>query len=290
MSGRSVQAETPINIQTDTRVPQSLSPQPRARGDVSVSAKTRNGRTVLDGLRQSGSLKLLFPRVYGPALQGVLINTAGGVTGGDRFNVKVDVPFGAHLTLTTQAAERAYRAQSGETGQVQGRIRVADGGRLDWLPQETIVFDGAAMRRRLDISLSGTARLLMCEPLIFGRAAMGETVRSGRFHDRISIIRDGIPVFCDAIALTGDITAHLAKATIAGGAGAMATLVYVAPDAESHLPTLRDGLGATAGASLLAPDVLVMRVLAPDGFLLRKTLCPILTALSGTTLPRPWMI
>lgn len=263
---------------------------PRARGDVSLSVKPFNGRSVLDGFRQAGSLKALFPRNTGNAMQAVFVNTAGGITGGDRFQIAADVPSQTHLTLTTQAAERAYRAQPGETGRVRSRLRVADGGRLDWLPQETILFDGADLDRSLSVDLTGNARLLLCEPLVFGRVLMGETVTSGQVRDRITITRDGAPFYRDAIHMTGDIAAHLARPTVADGAGAMATLLYIAPDAESHLAPIRAVLGPLAGASLLHSDTLVLRALAADSFALRQTLCPILTRLSGGPLPRPWMI
>lgn len=263
---------------------------PRARGDVALSVKTYEGRSVLDEFRQAGSLKALFPRVTGHALQTVLVNTAGGITGGDRFSISAKVPSKSHLVMTTQAAERAYRAQTGETGRVRTRINIANGARLDWLPQETILFDGAALDRQLHVELTGDARLLLCEPLIFGRAAMGETVRSGALHDRVTVTRDGIPLFADAMHFTGDIAAHLARPTIANGAGSLASVLYVHPDAESHLDDIRATLGPTAGASLLHPDVLFIRALASDSFELRKVLCPILTRLSGAPLPRPWMI
>lgn len=263
---------------------------PRARGEVRLSVKPRAGRTVIDGLRQAGSLKLLFPRTGGADLQGVLVNTAGGITGGDRYRVRATVADACRLTLTTQAAERAYRAQPGQTGQVRSRLEIGAGAALNWVPQETIVFRGASMARRLEVQMAQTARLLLCEPLVFGRTAMGEVLSEAAFQDRIAIFRSGQPVFLDAMRLQGDVAAHLACPTVAGGAGAMASVVCIRPDAEAHLAAVRAALGATGGASLLRPDLMFLRLLAPDGFLLRRTLIPILTRLSGAPLPRPWMI
>lgn len=245
---------------------------------------------MLAGLRQTGSLKMLFPRSDDAGLQAVLVNTAGGVTGGDQFSCTAVADSGTDLCLTTQAAERAYRATPGEIGQLKTKLRVEADARLDWLPQETILYDGCALSRRIRVEMAASARLLLCEPLVFGRAAMGEQLRSGSLQDRVEIFRDDAAIFRDQFHLQGDIAAHLARPTIAAGAGAMASLIYIAPDAAVHLVPIREMLGTTGGASLIAEDMLFLRLLAPDSFALRKSLIPVVTRLSGAPLPRPWMI
>ncbi len=220
----------------------------------------------------------------------ILVNTAGGITGGDRFDLDIEVLDGAKLTLTTQAAERAYRAQVGEVGRVATRLTVQDGGCLHWLPQELILYDRCALHRRLEISLAPQARFLMVEPLVFGRAAMPERLDDILFQDRIRIICDGRPLYVDGIDLSGNATDHLARPAIANGAGAMASVVFVAPDAEAHLPTLRALLPDSAGASMLSGGVLVVRHLAADSFELRRTLVPALEHLSNHTLPTSWRL
>lgn len=263
--------------------------QPRARGSASLSVKARGNTSVLNSLRHSGSLKLLFPRPHQPALEAVMINTAGGVTGGDRFDLTATAAAGTELTLTTQAAERAYRAQPGETGRIRTHLVVGDGARANWLPQETILFQGCRLDRHLQIDLEASSRLLMCEALVFGRAAMGERLTDGVMQDRIDIRRCDQPLFQDAMTFCGDIAAHLAKPTVAAGAGALATVIFVAPDAEGRLAPLRRMLGSTAGASLIGSDLLILRALAPDSYALRKVLMPILTDLLAAPLPKPWM-
>jgi urease accessory protein len=196
---------------------------------------------------------------------------------------------GSRLVLTTQAAERAYRAAHG-VARMTSEVTVAPGGRLDWLPQELILFEGAALERRFTADLSGDAGLLLVEPVIFGRLAMGEALRAARFRDRIEIRRDGMPLYNDALRLEGDIFAYLDRAAVAGGARAMASLVYVGADAEGLLPFVRSTLPGTGGASLLRPDLLVARVVAPDGFALRKTLLPALDRLSRDALPTSWRL
>lgn len=254
-----------------------------------MSVQARDNASCLKGLRQSGSLKALFPRSSGPDFQAVFINTAGGITGGDRFKLDANAGSNARLTLTTQAAERAYLAQSGQVGNIQTHLSVGSGGRLNWLPQETILFQGCALKRSLQIEMADDAALLMVEPLVFGRKAMGETLTDASFCDRVEIRRQGQLIYYDAIKLSGDVFAKLARPHTAAGAGAMASLVYVAKDAENLLEDVRALLGATAGASLIHDDLLVMRMLAGDSYLMRKTLIPVLNLLTNDNLPRCWM-
>lgn len=264
--------------------------QPRARGAVALAVKPGGGRSRIDGLRQAGSLKCLFPRADGAGLEAVLVNTAGGITGGDRFDIDAAAGPDTALTLTTQAAERAYRAAPGETGRLTTRLTVAAGARLNWLPQETILFDGSALERSLAVELAPGAEALICEPLVFGRLAMGEAVRAARFRDRVEITRAGAPLYLDAVDLAGDLAAHLDRPHVAAGARAMAALVFVSPTAEARLGALRAWLPPSAGASLIGDDVLALRLLADDSHALRQSLVPVLTSLLPETLPRCWMI
>lgn len=263
--------------------------QPRARGHVRVSAKRRGEMSVIDGLAMSGSMKVLFPRAP-RGLDAMLINTAGGVTGGDRFEIEADVGEGADMTLTTQAAERAYAVRGVDPGSVETRLRVAKGARLNWLPQETILYDRARFTRRLHVDLAGDARFFMVEPLIMGRVAMGEVLRDLWFRDRVEITREGCKLYLDALRMTGDVEAQMARAATMGGARAMAALVYAGPEAEGFLDRLRALLPETAGASLLAPDLLVSRIVAPDSLALRRVLVPAIRLLNHDEIPRPWML
>lgn len=244
---------------------------------------------MLADLHQSGASKVLFPR-SDTALRPILLNTAGGVTGGDRFALDAHVAADTHISLTTQAAERAYRAQAGEVGHVRTTAKVQDGGCLHWLPQELILYNGCAMERHLRIELSAKARLLMVEPVVFGRAAMGETLTAGHFQDRIDVTRAGLPLYRDALRLKGDIAAKLARSGTAQGAAAMASGLYVSPNAEAMLDAVRQKLGDFGGASLLHPDVLTLRLIAPDSHLLRQHLLPVLDLLSQSTLPISWRL
>lgn len=253
-----------------------------------LNAKRRGAETVTADLRQEGSLKALFPKVRGTALDAVFLNTAGGLTGGDQMGLQVAAEEGAHVVLSSQAAERAYRALPGQVARVNVDLRVAAGGRIDWLPQETILFDHAALSRRMSVHLAADATALLVEPVIFGRVAMGEAVHQVRFQDQWRVYRDNTLVFADAIRLIGDAQTLCARNAIAAGAGAMATFLLAGPQAAALAGQLT--LGPDSGASLIADDLLLIRLLAQDGFALRKEMIPVISALRSAPIPRVWSL
>lgn len=235
-------------------------------------------------------MKLLFPRATNASLFGVIINTAGGVTGGDRFDMSAGVAPGCRMSLTTQAAERAYRAQPGEIAHITNRLSVGPQARIDWLPQEMLIYDRSALNRSLRVEMAADARLLMVEPVIFGRAEMGEVLTHIDLHDRVDVWRDGQLVFADRTRLTGDASAQLRNLTIGAGCGAMATILLVAADADRFLDPVRALMPPTGGTSLIRDGVLFTRLMASDGYTLRQTLVPLIELLSAAPVPKTWMI
>lgn len=263
----------------------------RARGTLNFSARRLPADiTRLTDLRQQGSYRAIFPRPNGGNIEAVIINTAGGVTGGDQFSTTVTAHDNAQIGITTQAAERIYRATAPATGSMKTMLTVEQDAQLYWLPQETILFDGARLHRSLDVDLHTTAKFLMVEPLVFGREASGETLRSGTLDDRVTITRDGQPIYLDRIKLEGDIAASLTRPAVANGARAVASIVLVDPNAHTLLADLRDLLPPNAGASLLSDTVLVARILAADSYALRCALFPILTLLTNNAVPKNWRL
>jgi urease accessory protein len=261
----------------------------RATGTARVGFALRDGRTRLATLFQAGSAKVRLPRVHAAAPTAVFINTAGGLTGGDRISFAVDVAAGADAVATTQAAERLYRRRDG-VARVETRLAVGPGARLDWLPQETIVFDGAGLDRTLSIALADDARLLAVEAFVLGRTAMGERVRSALLADRWRVHRGGRLVLADALRLDGDAAAILAGPATGGGATAFATLMLAGPDAAGRRDGVRAALAATgleAGASLV-DGICVARLVAGDATALRRGLAAALEAIRGEALPRVW--
>lgn len=277
-----------MHLETEASPRSRFPVQPRSNGALVLTTKHRSGQTVIDRFRTSGATKTSFPRNRS-GLEAIVVNTSGGVTGGDRFRVEATAGAACDLTLTTQAAERVYRSTLG-VARVRSRLRVSEDAFLSWLPQETILFENAALDRRLSIELAPGGRLLMAEPVIFGRSAMGERLRSAHFRDRIEIWRKGVPLYRDSVNLSGDLDAAFARKAIAAGAGAMACAVFVSDTAAARLDQVRRLLPATGGASLLRPDLLVLRILAADGFLLRTSLVPILELLKDHELPRSWSL
>ena len=263
----------------------------RSQGELRVELRRRDERTVLDTLYQSGCLKARLPR---PEMDGwaevVTLNVSGGVAGGDRLVGAFRAGEGARVAIASQAAERFYRAVPGSVASVRTTIGVAAGAFVEWLPQASILFDGAALDRRLEVDVADDARFLGVESLLFGRAAMGETVRRAWLRDGIRIRRGGSLVLNDAVRMDGEVEGLLQRRAIAGGGVALATLWYLGPDAEDRLRRLRGlvtecELGCSAWNGML-----VARMLATDGAALRTALTAALAELrDGRKLPRVWL-
>jgi urease accessory protein len=262
----------------------------RARGLARVAMRADGGTTRLVENYQSGSAKVRFPRqsVGGP-LEVVLLNTAGGVTGGDHLSYAVSVGAGAHGVATTQAAERIYRRSDG-VARIETTLAVDAGGSLDWLPQETILFDRSALTRTLTADVHPDGRLLAVEAIVLGRTAMGEQARDVLLADSWRIRRGGRLVFADGLRLDGDSVDILANGATGNGAAAIATLVMVAPDAEAAIDTARAALVSAAGEGGASAwnGMLVARLTATGGQALRADLMRLIEALRGDTMPRVW--
>ena len=244
---------------------------------------------MLDDLRQDGCLKARFPRPRPDDWPGaVLLNSSGGIAGGDRLATTIAAGPVTRVTLAGQAAERVYRT-TGPAAHVTTTLHVADGAALEWLPQETILFDRSALDRRLDVHVDPGGTFLGIEHLVFGRTAMGEAVCIAELRDRIVVHRGGILLYHDAIRLAGPVQAVLDRRATGGGARSIATLLLVGPRAADRLDPLRAALaGADAGASAW-DGLLLARIAAPDGAAGRAVLAAALNVLrDGRMLPRVW--
>jgi urease accessory protein len=268
-------------------------PAQRAAGEARLSCAVGHGRTRLLRLYQDGSAKIRMPAVAADPLEAVLINTAGGLTGGDRIGWEIDVGAGAAASVTTQACEKIYRAESGRA-EVKVKLSVGAGGRIAWLPQETIVFDRSAFARTLEVELAVGAEALLLEATIFGRLAMGEQAAHGHFHDRWRVRQDGALIHAEDFRIGPAIAAALNRPAVAGGAIAVATLLMVSPRAETLLEQARDIIGAEGDASawvVKKSGKLLARLHAGDGYHLRKRLVPLVELLNGQAgLPKLWSL
>ncbi len=252
--------------------------------------KPRNGVTVLDRLHQSGPLRL---RVIGAepdrATTAILLNTGGGVAGGDTHRIEIAARSGTALTLSSQGAERVYRADPDDPpARITNRITIADGASVAYLPQETILFDRAALHRRLRIEVSGSARYLGVESLIFGRAAMGETVRTLDVADTIELHRDSRLIFRDSLRPPPDFATSRHRALFAA-ATAIATILLAAPDAARHLDAVRAALGDSQAGASTWNGLLLIRIMAQTGAALREIVLRVMSVLrGGRAMPRVW--
>ncbi|HEY0315792.1 MAG TPA: urease accessory protein UreD [Sphingomonas sp.] len=270
-------------------VPASVRCQrPVAHQRVHGALDLRQGAHGLTHLYQRAPCRVLFPDVEaGEPDQAILITTSGGLTGGDRLEIAVAVAPGAALTVSTQAAEKIYRALDEDADcRIETRIVVAGQGWAEWLGQEAILFDGARIRRTLDVELEGTARILAVESMVFGREAMGEALRGGRIFDRWTIRRDGLLLWVDALALDGDIADEMTRPFAFDGARALATILYAGADAADHLALARALIGEQGGATSF-DGLLIVRLAGRDVAVMRRTAMRVVAGLRAAAAGLP---
>jgi urease accessory protein len=230
-------------------------------------------------------------------MEAILINTSGGLTGGDVIEWSVAAAASTKLVVTTQANEKIYKAASG-TASVSTDIIVGENASVHWLPQETILFDQASLTRRLDVDLADTAEFLAVEAVLLGRRAMGEAVARGFFRDRWRIRRNGRLIHAEEMRFEGEIKKLTQAAAVLSGQVAFATLFYTGPLCEALLPRLRgcldavrDGANPWMGGASQWNGKLIARIAAPSGFDLRKVLTPAISVLrNGASVPKVWNI
>jgi urease accessory protein len=261
----------------------------RARGAVSFDVHQLDGVTRRRHLHESGSLRVRFPSPEAEGLSAVFVNTAGGVAGGDRFDIDIAAGEGSRLTVTTAAAEKVYRAE-GPAARLTIALKAEARSHLSWLPQETILFDRARVLRRIDIDLAESASLLLCEIVVFGRAAMGERMQTGEFVDRWRLRRGGRLVFAENVRLDGDIGEKLASPAIANGGVAVGTALIV-PGDEALVERIREVTKSLRGeVGISAWNGFAMaRFCAQDAARLRADMMAVLGRASGSALPRLWL-
>jgi len=270
--------------------PPTLCPVRRQRAQAEArGAFVRVGdRTKAQQLFETGGLRWRFPRSSNPC-EAAIVNTGGGVAGGDSYSVRLRLHENAEVEATTPSAERIYRSD-GPAAAIATRLALAPGARLFWLPQETLMFDSARLERRLEVETSGDAEFLVAETVVFGRLAMGESRIDASLRDSWRIRRDGRLIFADETRLERA-GAALDRKAVGAGARALSTLIASAPSIEARLPDLRAALdtagsGVESGASAL-DGLIVARLLAASPDRLRAALVASIVALGGRK-PRLW--
>lgn len=270
------------------------SPSNRAHGTLAAGFRRVGTRTEVVGPHEAGGYRLRLPRTHGGPCEAVIVNTGGGMAGGDRADFSFAAEAGAAVTLTTTAAEKVYRGAEAGGAEAETRVGVAlavgPGAALDWLPQETILFDGARLRRRLDVEVEEDADLLMAEMLVFGRLGMGERMGSGRVRDRWRVRRGGRLALAEDLDIGGDVAGLLDRPALGGGARACATVVWASRRAGDGLDAARAALDVAdvAGGASAWNGLLVARALSPSPRALRAAIVDLLSGLRGRALPRLW--
>jgi urease accessory protein len=262
----------------------------RATGRIALSVATARGVSRRARVHEAGSLRVRFPNGHGGgALDAVIVNTAGGMTGGDRFELDFDVGAGAQLSVTTAAAEKVYRSLGPDT-KVGVKLTIGDRAALTWLPQETILFDQVRLRRTIDIELAGHAHLLLAEAIVFGRTAMGESVSLGHLFDRWRVRLDGTLIFAETMRIDGTVAKRLADRAATAGGVAVAGILKIPGDeaAVAAAHAMQQSFVGEVGASAWN-GLALARFVAPDGAALRRDLAAMLTAWGATPLPRLWL-
>jgi urease accessory protein len=261
----------------------------RAVGSIALTVRKSAGITQRSVVREEGSLRVRCPGARAAELEAVIVNTAGGMAGGDRFNLDVSVEPKARLVVTTAAAEKVYRTIE-PAATMDVKLAVGAGGSLCWLPQETILFDRSRLRRSIEIDLAEDAQLVLAEAIVFGRSGMGETVDASSLFDRWRVRRNGRLIHAEAMRLDGAMAAKLREPAVAKGGVAVATVLIVPGDdgIAASVRALGENFRGEVGVSAWNGFAIV-RLCAAAGAALRHDLVAVLMALRGTSLPRLWL-
>lgn len=259
----------------------------RVNGGIRASFRHDGRKTTVDALEERDGYRMRMP-CGGLGCEGVLLNTGGGVVGGDRVLHCIYAGERASVAIATPAAERIYRS-SGESACISVDLTLKAGSTLAWLPQETILYDNARLVRDLSVDMPSNATALLLEITVFGRRSMCEAVANGLWTDRWRVRRDGRLIFAENNQIDGPIASLMGKAAIAGGGHIIATSLYIAPDAESHLAAVRMALGGTQNVGASAWNgLLCIRAISNDLETLRSTLSRAITTMRGAPMPRVW--
>lgn len=275
-------------IQHETRAMVALQ---RAHGRAFLSVDERRGQSRLVDLYQSGSAKVMLPSSQGYGPEAIFLNTSGGLTSGDDLQFAMSVGEAAALIATTQTAERAYLAPGGPAWMTI-HAEVAAKARLDWLPQETILFEGADLIRDTRIDLGPGAHVILVEIVVLGRQAMGEVVTQARLTDRRQVTISGRPLWFEALEVTPQTLTMAGTAASLGAAHVFATLALCGPGAEAAAdavqsePVPEDVTAAASGWN----GRTLLRATATDLWPLKLYLGRVIARLTGRPLPRVWQL
>jgi urease accessory protein len=246
----------------------------RADGCARIVLRGSESGTRIEEIFERSPIRIMFPRTGDCGLEeAVIINTGGGVAGGDRLECSISALPGTSIAVTSQAAEKVYRALN-EPARVTTRLKARESARLAWLPQETIVFNWARLHRTTEVDLLSGAELLGLESLVLGRAAHGETVVAGNITDSWRVKKDGRLIWAESFRVTDEIFSHLNRKALLANCNAIATLIYFGPRLNERLDFLREIISSLEcyGAATLVSGLIVVRFAAHESSDLKRAL------------------
>jgi len=259
-------------------------PLQRATGHIRLSVR----RNRLEHLYQSGSAKLLMPRTHRDVAEAVLINTTGGMTGGDKYRNDLTIK-GSQLTVTSQTAERIYKSNR-KPAEVSTLLNVSERSVMHWLPQETIFFNNARLARNIELHMSSDSECLISESIVLGRHAMGENLSDCSISDNWRIYREDELVHSEALRIKGDVPRVLHSTAGLGGARIVTTILYLGPKTEQLAERLGHTLNhysSNLGISCWSGK-LIVRLAAQEVSTGKKDTVALLCKLRQRDIPRVW--
>ena len=294
-------ATSPSDLIADLSAVESAQVQTAISSDLDLQRANGAGRAVLRGsedgnrivdLFQSSPIRIMFPRGRASAIEEVVfVNTSGGIAGGDRLEYGVTALADASIAVTSQAAEKVYRALN-EPARISTKLKACEGAKLAWLPQETILFNRARLSRETEIELVSGAELLALEWLVLGRAAHGEEVIGGHINDSWRVRRDGRLIWADSFRAQDETFPHLRRKALLSNCKAIGTLIHFGPDLDRRLEFVRD-IASSLDCHCAATSVgglIVVRVAAEMAFDLKLALCSFLQQFSDEVGPGPFAV
>jgi urease accessory protein len=294
-------ATSPSDLIADLSAVESAQVQTAISSDLDLQRANGAGRAVLRGseegnrivdLFQSSPIRIMFPRGRASAIEeAVFVNTSGGIAGGDRLEYGVTALAGASIAVTSQAAEKVYRALN-EPARISTKLKACEGAKLAWLPQETILFNRARLSRETEIELVSGAELLALEWLVLGRAAHGEEVIGGHINDSWRVRRDGRLIWADSFRAQDETFPHLRRKALLSNCKAIGTLIHFGPDLDRRLEFVRD-IASSLDCHCAATSVgglIVVRVAAEMALDLKLALCSFLQQFSDEVGPGPFAV
>lgn len=277
----------------DTQNANAIGPTPEESSDAAMQRGQGYGRLVVHGgkngnrivdLMQRSPVRIMFPTIEGRSCsEAVLINSGGGVTGGDKIDYHIVAMNGSNIAVTTQAAEKLYKAIS-LPAVISTRLEILEGAQLAWLPQETIVFDRSQFRRKTELDIAPSAEVLVAELLVLGRAAHGEKLAEVSIHDEWRVRKNGRLIWADAFRLTTPIAGHMNRRSLLGDCAALCTLLYSGTLVEVMQSLIRKAApsdGSWVGSTIVN-GLLVIRIAARDAASLRQAVVVVLELFSAT--------